>query len=264
MHYVCTHNAQMYTTAGLSKDAYKAQVAASEELKAAGEPHPKIWLPDSNNEEFYLLDMPGKLKRSPRHTRLSLYPICAPFAGDDKYDIERGTGVCTDVHYDYMHTGCNSIEGARAMQAIAACPFKAMPGRSFLCGILIDVDEDYVHNVGISSISLIYPRVLVEEAQVNGVTQQRITCWNPLDCEDKCNHYARKAHSGGLPSPAACAMCDMPCPNNAAESVFTAIRALGDDIITAIRLAALCLNPTACVCQVRCAQTQTKATNFTS
>ena len=228
MHYVCTHKAQMYTTAGLSKDAYKAQVVISEQLKVAGEPHPKIWLPDSNNEEFYLMDMPG----------------------DDRYDIERGTGVCTDVHYDYMHTGCDSIEGARAMQAIAACPFKAMPGRSFLCGILIDVDEDYVHDVGINSNSLIYPRVLVEETQVNGVTQQRITCWNPLDCEDKCNHYARKAHSGGLPSPAACAMCDMPCPNNAAESVFTAIRALGDDIITAIRLAALCLNPTACVCQV--------------
>ena len=68
--------------------------------------------------------------------------------------------MCTDVHYDYMHTGCNSIEGARAMQAIAACPFKAMPGRSFLCGILIDVDEDYVHNVGISSASLIYPCLL--------------------------------------------------------------------------------------------------------
>ena len=239
MHYVCTHDVQLYSQAGYGKDAYKAQVAANVQLKAAGEPHPKIWLPDDNNQDFYLLDMPG----------------------DDKYDIERGTGVCTDVHYDYMHTGCSSVEGARATQAIAACPFKAMPGRSFLCGILIDVDEDYVHDVGISAISLIYPRVLVEEAQVNGITQQRITCWNPLDCEDTCNHMARTAHSGGLPSPPACALCDMPCPNNAAETIFTAVRALGDDIITAIRLAALCLNPMACVCQARHARVARRLPN---
>ena len=165
--------------------------------------------------------------------------------------------MCTDVHYDYMHTGCPSVEGARATQAIAACPFKAMPGRSFLCGLLIDIDEDYVHSVGLSAISLIYPRVLVEEAQVNGITQQRITCWNPLDCEDKCNYMARTAHSGGLPSPPACALCSPPCPNNIAETVLTAVRALGYDILTAIRLAALCLNPVACVCQVRPTQTQT-------
>ena len=228
MHYVCTHNAQMYTTAGLSKKAYKEQVAANEQLKAAGEPHPKIWLPDSNNEDYYLLDMPG----------------------DDKYDIQTGTGVCTDVHYDYMHTGCDSQVGSQITMGLTSCWPRAYLKGSFMCGILVDIDEDYVHSVGISAISLIYPRVLVEEAQINGITQQRITCWNPLDCMDKCDYYARKAHSGGLPSPPACALCSPPCPNNAAETIVTAVRALGYDILTAIRLAALCLNPVACVCQV--------------
>ena len=237
MHYVCTHNAQMYTTAGLSKDAYKAQVVINEQLKAAGEPHLKIWLPDSNNEDYYLLDMPG----------------------DDKYDSTNsfGTGVCTDVHYDYMHTGCESQIGAQVTMGLTSCWPKAHPRGSVLCGVLVDIDEDYVHSVGIDVRSLVFPRTLVEEAQVNGITQQRIVCYHELDCMDKCDYYARKAHSGGLPSPPACALCSPPCPNNIAETVLTAVRALGYDIITAIRLAALCLNPVACVCQASYMQTQT-------
>ena len=230
MHFVCSPNVSMYTTAGYSKDAYKAQVAANVAHKAAGEPHPKIWLPDSNNEDYYLIDMPG----------------------DDRYDSANsfGTGVCTDVHYDYMHTGCESQIGAQVTMGLTSCWPKAHPRGSVLCGVLVDIDEDYVHSVGIDIRSLIFPRVLVEEAQVNGITQQRIVCYHELDCMDKCDHYARKAHSGGLPSPPACALCSPPCPNNIAETVLTAVRALGYDIISAIRLAALCLNPVACVCQV--------------
>lgn len=190
---------------------------------------------------------------APPHTHAWL----DPFAGDDKYDIQFGTGVCTDVHYDYMHSGCDSLQSSRVMMAIVSCPPKAYMKGAFMCGILVDIDEDYVHSVGISAISLIYPRTLVEEAQVNGITQQRITCWTPTDCQDKCDHMARTAHSGGLPAPPACALCSPPCPNNVAETIFTAFRALGIDIMSAIRLAALCLNPVACVCQVRHAQTQT-------
>ena len=143
----------MYTTAGYSKDAYKAQVAANVAHKAAGEPHPKIWLPDSNNEDYYLIDMPG----------------------DDRYDSANsfGTGVCTDVHYDYMHTGCESQIGAQVTMGLTSCWPKAHPRGSVLCGVLVDIDEDYVHSVGIDIRSLIFPRVLVEEAQVNGITQQR-------------------------------------------------------------------------------------------
>lgn len=67
MHYVCTPNLTLYSQAGFSKDAYLAQVATNVQLKAAGEPHPNIWLPDSNNQDYYLIDMPGTLAR-PQHT----------------------------------------------------------------------------------------------------------------------------------------------------------------------------------------------------
>lgn len=77
MHYVCTHNVQLYSQAGYGKDAYRDQVTANVQLKASGEPHPKIWLPDSTNEDYYLLDMPGvlaHLKHSQHHdTRLTQY-----------------------------------------------------------------------------------------------------------------------------------------------------------------------------------------------
>ena len=77
MHYVCSPNVSLYTTAGYSKDAYKAQVARNVALRAAGEPHPKIWLPDSNNEDYYLLDMPGILNHL-KH--LSHYTHTCPYA----------------------------------------------------------------------------------------------------------------------------------------------------------------------------------------
>lgn len=200
--------------------------------------------------------MRGALKHAQQcHTPADTRASLTFFAGDDKYDTQTGSGVCTDTHYDYLHTGCDSLEASRATMAVVGCPPKAYIHSNFLCGILIDIDEDYVHSVGISARSLIYPRVLVEEAQVNGITQQRVTCWNQFDCADKCDHMARSAHSGGLPSPAACALCNPPCPNNVAESIIGAIRALGQDITTALRLAALCLNPVACVCQARHART---------
>jgi len=263
MHFVCTQNAQLYTTAGLGKDAYKAQLAANVDLKAAGEPHPNIWLPDSENEDYYLLEMPGACPCAPsthpwptrhRTTRTrtrARAPLPNAIAGDDKYDIQQGTGVCTDVHYDYMHSGCSSKVGSQVTVALTSCWPKAHPSGSFLCGILVDIDEDYVHSVGIDARSLIFPRVLVEESTINGIVQERITCWTPFECMDKCDYYARKAHSGGLPSPPACALCSPPCPQNIAETILTAVRALGFDIRSALRLAAICLNPVACVCQAR-------------
>ena len=73
--------------------------------------------------------------------------------------------MCTDVHYDYMHTGCDSQVGSQITMGLTSCWPRAYLQGSFMCGILVDIDEDYVHSVGISAISLIYPRVLVEEAQ---------------------------------------------------------------------------------------------------
>ena len=74
-----------------------------------------------------------------------------------------------------------------------------------------------MHSVGIDIFSIIYPRTLVEETTVNGITQPQVVCYHMLDCADKCDYYARKAHSGGLPSPPACALCSPPCPTAAGQ-----------------------------------------------
>ena len=75
MHYVCTQNVSLYTNAGFGKDAYTAQVAANVALKAAGEPHPRIWLPDDNNQDYYLLDMPGTpMRPCVPHTHTHTHP----------------------------------------------------------------------------------------------------------------------------------------------------------------------------------------------
>ena len=228
MHYVCTHNVKMYSHAGYSKGSYKELVDESAALKRRGKEHQEVWLPDTGNENFYLINEPGS----------------------DEYDIEYGTGVCTDTHIDYMHTGCNDLGGAKATLGITGCSGRVFGWANFFCGAEVDFDEDYVSNVGISARSILYPRTLVEETQVNGKTQLRQTCWHPLDCMDKCDYMERHARDNGLPAPTACAMCDPPCPSNAAETVVSIVQALRDDIVSAIRLAVICLNPVACVCQV--------------
>ena len=60
-HYACTHNAQFYTHAGYSSEAYYAMKEQSEGLKAAGRPHPKVSLVDPEDDSFYLIDEPGTL-----------------------------------------------------------------------------------------------------------------------------------------------------------------------------------------------------------
>lgn len=159
--------------------------------------------------------------------------------------------MCTDTHYDYFHSGCESNIAARAVTALVGCAAKVHPRSNKLCGVLVDIDEDYYHNVGVSKDSLDFPRVLVEESSAGGIEQQRLTCINPMDCVDKCNYLGKNARAGGLPSPPACALCDPPCPHNIGESVAMFFRALQNDLQNAARLAAVCLNPVACVCQVR-------------
>lgn len=228
MHYVCTHKLGLYSHAGYSKEAYNDQVEDSQALKVAGEPHPVVWRPDSSDDNFYLMEEPGAAK----------------------YDIQRGTGVCTDTHIDYMHTGCQSQGAALSTLALTGCSGRAFGWANFFCGVEIDYDEDYVTDVGISARTILYPRTLVEEAQVNGKTMLRQTCSNALDCMDKCDFMERSARDGGLPAPTACAMCDPPCPSNIGESLVSFVQAFRDDVTSAIRLAMICLDPVACVCQV--------------
>ena len=86
MHYVCTHNLELYSHAGYSKKAYNDLKAESADLAAKGEAHVQVWLPEAHDESFYLMEEPG----------------------DDKFDIEHGTSVCTDTHIDYMHQAWTS------------------------------------------------------------------------------------------------------------------------------------------------------------
>lgn len=149
-----------------------------------------------------------------------------------------------------MHTGCMDANGAKATMAISGCSGRAFGWTTFFCGVEVDYDEDYVSDVAISSGSLTYPRTLVEEAQVNGKTLLRVTCGDPIECQNKCYQMERTARDGGLPAPTACALCTPPCPTNIGSSIVMFVQAFRDDVISAIQLAAICLNPTACVCQV--------------
>ena len=257
MHYVCTHKLELYSHAGYSKKAYRSLVADGEALRAKGEAHVQVWLPEAHDENFYLMEEAGMFFCAPQ-TRPNPNPACAYayayayapiFSGDDKFDIERGSGVCTDTHIDYMHTGCMDGAGALSTMSLTGCSGKAFGWANFFCGSEVDFDEDFVSNVGISARTLLYPRVLVEESMINGKAQLRQTCWNPLDCMDKCDYMERHARDNGLPAPTACALCDPPCPSNIGETLVSMVTALRDDIVSAIRLAVICLNPVACVCQ---------------
>ena len=235
MHYVCTHNVETYSLAGHSNEAYNQQAVVSAALRAINQPHPEVWLPDGGSKDFYLMNEPG----------------------DDKFDIQRGTGVCTDTHLDYGHTGCMDANGAKATMAISGCSGRAFGWSTFFCGVDVDYDEDYVTDVALSVGSLGYPRTLVEEAQVNGKTLMRVTCGDPFDCQAKCDRMERSARDGGLPAPSACSLCSPPCPTNIGTSIVMFVQAFRDDVVSAIKLAKICLNPTACVCQVSYLQTQT-------
>ena len=51
-------------------------------------------------------------------------------------------------------------------------------------------------------------------------------------------------------APLTCALCKPPCPTNIGTVVVDLFSALHTDILTALRLAAICVNPVACACQV--------------
>lgn len=225
---MCTKHVDFYTVAGHSNEAYKNLEKEIEALKAAGEEHSRVWLPDADDKDFYLIEEPG----------------------DDSYDVTLYDGVCTDTHLDYLNTGCGDLGGAKTMLAVAGCSGRAFGWATLFCGVIVETVDDYVTDVGISEISLLFPRVLQEEAKFQGQTLQRLTCSNPFDCQNKCESLERRARAGGLPAPAACALCNPPCPDNPGTSLVWTVHAFVDDVASALQLAAICLNPAACVCQI--------------
>ena len=222
--YRCTHNLSLYTFAGVGvPDLNDENVAAG--YRAYRD------FPDS---EFYTIDYPG----------------------DDRFDVENHSkGVCTDHNIAYGTTGCLSIGSARGTVAVEGCSGRFFGWGRKYCGALIENDNpDYVSGVGISETSLHYPRVLVPSARVNGKEQLEVTCSSEDDCVLKCETFDRIARDGGYPSPAACAMCKPPCPDNGATTFVWGFQAFFNDFAKAMRLAANCGLTlglgTACLCEI--------------
>ena len=228
---MCTHNPEFYSYAGEGRDAYEHLVEEEAAHRAANKPHRRVWRSSHQDPHFYFVDEPG----------------------DDIMDPKDGsTGVCTDMHMDYANSGCLDPVGASVTMSLVGTAMRySAKYKSMFCGILIEHgDSDFFTDVGISEVSLVYPRTLVHAAQVNGVERAAVTCWNPLDCERKCDFFRTHSRDGGLTEPAACALCDPLVPSNLLTWVIEVRDAIQDDVTTALRLAAICLNPVACVCQV--------------
>ena len=176
--FVCTHHPEFYTHAGESRDAFDRLVRESARAKAAGAPHARAWRPHNEDDNFYLVDEPG----------------------DDAMDPSDGSmGVCTDVHAAYANTGCLDPTGAQVTMSLVGCVARWTNWNLLFCGALIEhADSDFVTDVGIAESTLLYPRTLVHEAQVNGVVRPAVTCWNPLDCNTKCEFFRTHSRDGGL------------------------------------------------------------------
>ena len=88
-----------------------------------------------------------------------------------------------------------------------------------------------------------YPRTLLEarpDLDGDGQSDAAVTCTDPTDCTSKCRRLDRTAREDGSGVPAACALCDLPCPSNVLSSITDAITALADDVFGAVRLVVLC------------------------
>lgn len=90
------------------------------------------------------------------------------------------------------------------------------------CGAAVNrYGPDYLIT-SISSESLEWPRTLVEGGTVNGIVQQRVICGDAIDCQTKCERFARTSRNG-LDIPENCALCDSICPVCARFDIYSFI-----------------------------------------
>ena len=173
--------------------------------------------------------------------------------GDERFDIEgHSQGVCTDIRYDFQHTGCESRAGAAAVIGLVGCTANLGWARAYCGAIAERVGSDFLDTY-ISESSLAYPRVLVPAGVVNGIAVQEVTCEDETGCVNKCELFNRRARSGGLPAPESCALCNSVCPSNIGTTIVDTISALNADISTALKIARVCLGELgfgACICNV--------------
>ena len=124
--------------------------------------------------------------------------------------------------------------------------------RAAYCGATVErLGPDFLVS-SISSASLEFPRVLSAEGSLNGVTTQRVECYDALDCQDKCERFARSSRNG-QDIPLGCALCDSICPSNAGTSLFDTLEALSIDVGNAARVVSKCIaggGIGGCVCNI--------------
>ena len=86
---------------------------------------------------------------------------------------------------------------------------------------------------------------------VNGIVQQRVTCGDAIDCQTKCERFARSSRDGGL-GPENCALCDSICPTNFGTTITDGVQALAIDVGNAVRLIDKCFAGGfgGCVCNI--------------
>ena len=121
------------------------------------------------------------------------------------------------------------------------------------CGASVTLNGVDHLSAAIEESSLEYPRILVPSSSVNGYTVEKIECYDPADCINKCLRLNRRSRDGGLPAPQPCSMCTSVCPSNVGTSIFMTIEALTTDVASAIRVASYCLGDGGlggCVCNI--------------
>jgi hypothetical protein len=112
----------------------------------------------------------------------------------------------------------------------------------FLCGIDTERHGPDWHSVAVSG-NVFYPRTLVHampdiDGDNFGVAE--VKCYDPLDCSNKCAILSKTSRQG-TGTPAACQMCEAPCPSNVLKTLTSIKIALKNDILQVLRIAAVCL-----------------------
>jgi hypothetical protein len=157
------------------------------------------------------------------------------------FDVQPGQGVCTDFNY-MMFQGCNHPVMAKIVDSLIGCADRFVS--QFLCGLELHTRHGDPSTAAIVG-NVLYPRTIYDG----------LTCSDPIDCTQKCR-YAAKTSVAGMGTPAACSLCDQQCPSNIVSTITSLVDAVFADMLTAVRLVAVCLGdlgPAGCVCQVRAA-----------
>ena len=189
-----------------------------------------ITTPDTGTTQAYFVDLPG----------------------ENKFDPPTGSyGVCSDIRYDFQHSNCESRGISAAVIGLSGCTAKLGWNIAY-CGAAVQrYGPDFLVS-SISSASLEFPRTLVQGSVINSIPQKQVTCGDAIDCQTKCERFARTARDGGLPIPANCALCDSICTSNMGTTIVDGVQALAIDIGNAVRIGEKCFvgGMAGCVCNV--------------